>query len=376
MRPLLLTDSPSLTTGYGNIIRHFGLALRAAGHDAAFGSMNNMGSVLEWRPPDGGEPFKHYQCLPADKIAAAVKDCEPDLVLHMRDPVAHILKWFPAGYSVRANSLGKPCWGWIPVQADAMPWEWIDALHNEYSRVLTFTPSGVEAFGNAGLVRNRLSWLMPGISEAYGPDGDTVSLGRPGVPLGMSVGVPDQDRKMFPLVIRAYREIRDEVDADFYFHTGMLGAFDLPTHARTLSVMGHWLFPLAHDKALGMPEATLAMYYRAASFYVTASTGEGLNMPLMEAAATGLPVVFSDLPTHADAVADYPEQLKFPVRTHPLPRTTTWERLCDVGDLALNLRAAMGTKRSPDAGRAYREAHSWKNTAARFLEQAKQAGIG
>lgn len=375
MRVLLLTDSPNITTGYGNIARNFALALRAAGHEPAFAATSHSGSRLEYVVPNGGPAFPHYNCIPVGRLADAVRDFSPAIVLHIRDALAFIQKWWPPAYSVRGNAAGIPVWGWVPVQHETVPWEYVEAYHNEYARVLTYTPSGVDVLGNAGVVKNRLDWLMPGVSPSYGPDGPEARLGRPGVPLVMSAGVPDQDRKMFPYLMRAYREIRDEVDVDFYLHTSMVGAFDLPTHARTLSVMGHWLFPLAHDKALGMPEETLAGYYRRATAYATVSTGEGLNMPLMEAAASGCAVVYTDLPPHVDVTEGYPDGLRFPVSTHPFPRNVSWERVPDVGDLARQLRLAVSAKRDPAAGRAYREAHSWAATADRFLSIARDAGV-
>jgi glycosyltransferase involved in cell wall biosynthesis len=374
VRTLLLSDAPNFTSSYGNIARHFADAVRPHGVEVGFCSFQHSGEKLIYRY--NGHDYPLYGAGTVFRAADAVKDFQPDVVLHMREPVALVPRFYPQAYSVRAIAEGHPVWGWTAVQAETVAYDYVDAMHREYDLVLPFTECGGELLGNSGIVRDRIETLVPGISAAYGePEGPTVNLGRPGVPLVMSVGVHDQDRKAFPVLMRGYREIVEDVDLDFYLHTAMTGAFDMLTHARDMGVSGHWLFPMFYDKSQGMSEEHFSKYYRTAHAYATVGTGEGLNMPLLEAACMGRFVIAPDMPNNREVLEGYPEDLKAFVSTFPIPRVTSWEWLPDPVSMGKALRRVPDAVPSADDGRAHFALHSWERTAERFVEIAHKRGF-
>lgn len=375
MRVFLLSDSPAYTSGYANIARHFAVALQKRGHVVAFGSFQSTG-LREY--VYDGQRFPEYGCNPPNvRVGPAVSGFRPDVLLHVRDPVSLIPKWFPGVYSIRAQAQGIPIWGWSPVQHEGVPVEYVEAMLREYDRTLAFTAAGRERLCNAGLMRNEVDALMPGISPTYAAtEGPAADLGRKGVPLFLVIGVPDP-RKAFPVLMRAYRKIMGRVDADFYLHTAVRGNYDLQAHILSFGVQGHWLFPIAYTQDVGMSEEELARYYRAARAYVSVGTGEGLNMPLMEAAAMGRFVIYPDMPNNDEVVSDYDGPQRA-VRSHLVPQTTAWEWLMDPEALAGALEDAAKYVRTPkddEAGKAYYARHTWGTTVDRFLSIAAREGL-
>lgn len=379
MKLLFLSDSPALPTSYSNVVRWMGDALAERGVTVAFGSMQHGGLPLKFE--FRGRTYPHYGCSPPHRITDAVLDFDPDLIFHVRDFVVHIPRLFPQGnYSVKAQAVnGAPVWGWVPVQHEVSPWDYVAALVNEYALVLPFTRAGAENMGNAGVPRDRLEPLQLGVSPSYSdPDGPAATgYGRDGVPMVMSVGLGHQDRKAFPVLFRALREAiaQDQsFDADLYLHTTEAGAFDLLEHAHMMGVDGKVLYPIGYDPGIGLTEEDLAARYRRAAAYCSVGTGEGWDMPLAEACALGRVAILPDDPNRREVAADYTGP-KAVVRTFPIPRITNWERIMDPSDLALALLALRDLKPDPAAGRRYYEAHAWPRVADRFLEIAKARGF-
>ncbi|MBF6555471.1 MAG: hypothetical protein IVW52_04765 [Acidimicrobiales bacterium] len=376
LKLLLISDNPATPASYGNAVRHFADAVSSLGVEVAFGALQVAGLPLRYE--HDGRSYPLYGCAPPYRIAAAIEDHDPDVVMHVRDPVAMVPRLFPGSYSVKAPARGKPVLQWCPVQHEFLPWDYVEVLLRESDLVLPFTKAGADRLGDAGLVRDRMEPLPLGVSPAYSDPGGpaAVGYGREGLPLVMTVGLGGQDRKAFPLLMRAFREARSTdptLDYDFYLHTTAAGAFDLVEHARMLGVDGRWIFPKGYDPGIGYPEEDLASRYRRAVAYVSTGTGEGWDMPLSEAAALGRVLVYPDEPNRNEVVSDYGGP-KLPVRTFPFPRTTNWERMMDVSDLAEQLLKLRDLRPDPAAGRAYYAAHTWAKTAERFVEIVKERG--
>lgn len=379
MRLLLVTDSPATPSSYANIARWFGDAVAGRGVTVGFASFQHAGLPLgfEFR----GRTYPHYGCLPPHRITDAVADFDPDLIVHVRDPIVHIPRLYgPNAYSVRGQAAnGAPVWGWIPVQHEVSPWEYVAAINQEYSVVLPFTRAGAENLGNLGVPRDRLEPLLLGVSPSYSdPDGPVAAgYGREGVPIVMSVGLGHQDRKAFPVLMRAYRHALAAdpgLDLDFYLHTTPLGAFDLQEHVRMTGTDGHWIFPKGYDPGIGYPEEELARRYRKAAAYVSVGTGEGWDMPLSEAAALGRVLVLPDDPNRREVAADY-DGPKIVVGTNPIPRITNWERIIEPTLLGVALMKLRDLAPDPAAGRAYYARHSWAVVADEFLRICGGRGI-
>lgn len=121
-----------------------------------------------------------------------------------------------------------------------------------------------------------------------------------------------------------------------------------PLHERTIKDLRGG--PTAHGEIFltpALPPETLAEYYRGARALINVSLAEGFNLPLLEAAACGTPVLTSDLTVHREILStlfcdptstksigemiinflrDEPLEQKLRAATQTLRDTYTWEK--------------------------------------------------
>ena len=139
-----------------------------------------------------------------------------------------------------------------------------------------FTARDVER--TLGVPRERIRVAHPGIDPRYSPDGPRPDLGGPYL---LSVGTLEP-RKNLGVVIEAYRLLRREQPDLRLVLVGAEGWGEGPE--------------LAGDgiRWLGfVPGDELAELYRGAAVFVYASLFEGFGIPVVEALASGVPVVCS-----------------------------------------------------------------------------------
>ncbi len=109
-----------------------------------------------------------------------------------------------------------------------------------------------------------------------------------------------------------------------------------------------WLRDLTADGAV-------LWLYRQADSFLSLSKAEGFNMPLVESAMCGRPVVCSDLPIHRDVAPP-------------------WAQFAAIGVSASELWPRIRAATPPDtkALEEYRRRYSWSNVAARLLHLLEQ----
>ena len=110
-----------------------------------------------------------------------------------------------------------------------------------------------------------------------------------------------------------------------------------------------------------VPEEELCLWYNAAAAFVYPSLFEGFGLPLLEAMASGTPVICSDAPSLQEVAAD--AALVVPAQDQPALQNT-FERLFTEPGLAAELR-----------GRGIRQASrfSWQRAAAETIDVYESA---
>jgi glycosyltransferase involved in cell wall biosynthesis len=154
-----------------------------------------------------------------------------------------------------------------------------------------YVPHGVDT----GLFRPRPD-IRDEVRDELGIPQDVFLVGM----VAANKSFPAQDRKNFAGALKAFSAFaRRHDDAWFYVHTQARGAagggvkLDVLAEA-TGCPPGRVRFP--HDETfhLGIPAAAVAMLYQAFDVMLMPSRGEGFGIPLLEAQASGVPVIASD----------------------------------------------------------------------------------
>lgn len=103
------------------------------------------------------------------------------------------------------------------------------------------------------------------------------------------------ERKNLPLLIRTFAKFKEKHgDSCLYLHTNSASTgqgYDLSTVARGFGVQGSVFFPKYNPIMEPASDEEFCRLYNASDAFVSASSGEGFMLPLLESQSCGLPAV-------------------------------------------------------------------------------------
>lgn len=199
---------------------------------------------------------------------------------------------------------------WFPVDHDPIPAavlkgiegahmplsyaKWGRDMLNAAGVTNTYLPHGVEAGTYRVLPRAQVQEFRRKIFRLN--DGDHLSI-----MVAANKGVPD--RKWFQGQLRAWAEFaKDKPHAKLYVHTDpatMHGGIDFAAMNAQLGITGRVMFPDRYNYHMGHPPEHMAWIFNSGDVYLGTAMSEGFGIPIIEAQATGTPVVvtnFSAMP--------------------------------------------------------------------------------
>jgi glycosyltransferase involved in cell wall biosynthesis len=298
----IISDSPTLRSGYGVVARGLGKYLMRRGVEVFYVGFQYVGEpcLVEI----DGKHVKMYQFL-LDRVLSIEK---PEACIHIRDPFVFTQKYFPQPYSIAEALRKHRCRSilWVPVMSTNYPREVVEAMLREGETILTFTEWGRTELVMCGVPYNRMEVLHPGVDfeifrrievskKEFGAYGDRKLIGFVGV---------DQSRKVIPLILYVVSKVVEHVDCDLFLITPQVGLYDLPNHIEASNMKGRVLFQKGYDRTWGWPLEKMARWYNALDLYISLSSSEGFNLPIVEAAACTTPVVASQHPVHVEVLGE------------------------------------------------------------------------
>jgi glycosyltransferase involved in cell wall biosynthesis len=290
-RILIHSNSPWLASGYGQQCGMLAPRLAALGHDVGISAFCGLqGTVSGWNGfpvfPGGMEPYGN------DVLGGHAQTFKADLVLTLMD--AWVL------YPDVVKPLNMACW--MPV--DCTP---LSAMDHQFLRDSGVTPIAMSEFGLA-------EFQAAGFDALYAPHGIDTAVYAPqdkqaartalGVPqdayvIGMNATNIDAVRKAIPEQMAAFAQFHAaHPDALLLMHshqTGPGSGLDLRTVASRLGIGAaiRWTHPYQYTSG-GYTPLEMARWYACLDLYSGATFGEGFGLPLLEAAACGIPAVATD----------------------------------------------------------------------------------
>jgi glycosyltransferase involved in cell wall biosynthesis len=296
-RVLWLGNPPWAPSGYSEQAGLFLPRLQALGHElAVVCNWGLQGTKLEWQG---------LTCYPSDgawgneTVAAYAKHHQADLVIALCD--AWVLKpdaW-PEGTTVAV---------WTPIDHYPIPPAVLAVLAQDRIKPIAMSRFGETLMNQAHLdpcyvphgVNTQLFRPQPEIRDQVR---DELDIPRDAFLVGMvaaNKGNPSVPRKAFPQAFHAFSMFaRKHRDAYLYVHTEAQppigGGINLDHLANAVGAPeGRLRFPPDEAWQLGMSREVVAAIYQAFDVLLNPSMGEGFGIPILEAQASGCPVITSD----------------------------------------------------------------------------------
>lgn len=296
MKILWHSVAPWVPSGYGQQTAAFTPRIRALGHDVAISAYWGLaGSMLGWNGMD---------VYPSDNEAGN-RLLPTYALMHDADLVITLLDvWVlqPQALKVLPH---MACW----LPEDHAP---LKPRHLEFMEATGAKPIAMSRFGSRMLKEAGLD------DSLYVPHGIDTKLFRPLPELREAtrqrMGLPEDafvvgmvaankgrtpSRKAFPEVMQAFSQFhREHPDAVLYLHTDPSTTDQGVPLGRLIEKCGvppevvHFTKPV--NVELGVPPEGMAAMYSAFDVLASPSYGEGFGIPIIEAQASGCPVIVTD----------------------------------------------------------------------------------
>ena len=296
MRILWHSVAPWIKTGYGSQTEIFTKRIRdLLGHEVAISTWAMRGGMMDY---DGMPVYPGYKDnFGNDIVASHAKHWNADLVITLTD-----------SWVFKVDSMKKIPWlAWTPVDHDPVPPKVINTLRYGYA-----VPVAYSRFGERKLAESGLSplYVPHAIHEDYlKTTTQRAARKRLGFPqdafivgmVGVNQGVPN--RKSYPQCIEAFQKFnKRHRDTYLYMHTDLDSGMGLKLkdliNFLKLDEKSYGT-PNRYKSLLGYPETYLRDVYTAIDVFLTPNMGEGFGIPIIEAQASGKPIIgtrFSTIP--------------------------------------------------------------------------------
>jgi glycosyltransferase involved in cell wall biosynthesis len=429
-RILFVSEASYLNTGYATYSREVLTRLQATGkYDIAefsvYGTIDHKDR--------GSIPWKNYPNMPDQNLPEEVKaysgdgtnqfgkwrfdrvciDFKPDIVCTIRD-------WWMDAF-IQHSPLRKYFkWIWMPtVDANPQNEEWIDSFASA-DTVLTYSDWAVDVLKAQSDKVNVKRSAPPSASEEFTPVADkSAHKAKMGMnPDWKIIGtvMRNQRRKLFPELFEAfgkYLKETGEKNTYLYCHTSYPdNGWDLPKYLIEHEVMSRVLFtyicgdgdcnsvgyshfsdtvqPCAKcgnfsskltSVSSGASRSVLSDIYNLFDVYIQPASSEGFGIPIVEAAACGVPVMATDysaMESEVRKLEGYPIKL----RAKHLEMETGCDRALPDLDHTVEIWKELLNKPQPlrvqdgiKTRQAFEKHYGWDKTAKIWEEEVDQLSI-
>lgn len=340
MKILFYSVAPWHNSGYGKVCRNICLRLLKKGYEVDILAYTHFGTPIKY------EGLTVYPALNfEDKFAAAAlkvwaEHLKPDVIFQFFD------LWVLGG---KLHTYGYPYIAYPPIDCTPVQAPMIEDLKH-----------AVAIFAMTRFAQNQLKKL--GFDSHYVPHGVDTKTYKPldqvecrrifNLPENCFifgfVGTNFSERKNIPGLLRAFRKFIDLTGASpeevklllwTYIHKDDLNPFgdELPAYFQHLGISKYICYPNELQYWVGLTEEQMSILYNCMDAYVTASSGEGFGLPVLEAMACGKPAIAPNFSSHPELVEGCGLLAKI-AEYQPRNRIMSFQAVVDTGDLADKMR--------------------------------------
>jgi FkbM family methyltransferase len=289
-----LSNAPWSFTGYGNQTKLFIPRIKELGHEVAIQAFyGHDGSPINWQGiPIYGKGFHPYG---QDIMAAHARNFKADILISLMDiwvmqpELLQNIKWVP----------------WFPIDHEPLPERMGKPARAAYKRIV-FSKFGERMMQDAGI---DCYYVPHGVdTKNFIPIDRKEARERMKLPqdafiVGMvAANKGNPPRKAFFENIAAFSYLKKKhPDAVLYLHTfdGSSGGYETVNLVEFCSYQGlvvgkDVIFADQYTYMLGYPDKAMNDLYNAFDVHLLVSNGEGFGIPILEAQASGCPVIVGD----------------------------------------------------------------------------------
>lgn len=346
---LYMSDSPTVSTGYGRVSKELTVALHNAGHEL---------TVIGWGYNNESHdfPFKIIPCNSAtenfgeDIVANYIREEKPDILFTLGDPwmteyIPHLeerkavawISYFPIdGYPI------PPDWhSWIrnidvPVTFSRFSY---DLIKDVLGKNPVFIPHGVDTENFKPL--NQKKELKKNI---IGDDSKFV----------VGCVARNQPRKNIPALIKGFSQFaKGKDDVALYLHMQMRDVgWNIDELVKRFDIEGKAYQTNGFNAMRGVSDEDLNRVYNMFDIMALPTMAEGFGLPILESQSAGTPVLVTDFSACSELVVDRQELIR--VKDTLIMGRAIEQAIADTDDLAHKLNIF------------YRD---WKNKDSRKLNE-------
>ena len=340
LKLLWMSNAPWCGTGYGAQTGRMLPLLHSMGYDTdCFAYYGLDGGCIDWEGhrvfPPGLDQYGN------DALEGHIAEAQANALITLFDP-------FVCMEEVYA-SLKVPWLAWTPVDSDGLA-NGFDVL--KYARyVIALSQHGARQLEAGGIEKDRIMLIPHGVDTALfrnRPEEERAVLRESmGIPadcflVGM-VQANKGQRKAIDVQIEAFARFHEKNDdAHLYIHTeptSAMGGVNIEHCLKEAGLLGKGVVHRTSDYHVrtGVGEATMAKIVGSFDVLLQATSGEGFGIPIIEAQASGVPVIVNDcsampeLARHTDLICRSPARFRAPHGGwHFLPQVEEVQRCLEV----------------------------------------------
>lgn len=303
-----MSDSPTITTGYGRVSKELATTFYNAGHDI---------TVIGWGYREGMDnpfPFKIIPCdshqdrFGEDILAKFIREEKPDILLTLGDP--WMTEYIPSMEERRTVA-----WiSYFPIDGYPIPPNWHSWIKNADVPVV-FSKFAFELVAQV-LGHNPL-FIPHGVNTAIFRDlNDKKELKSQilNVRDKFVVGTiaRNQPRKNLPALIKAFSEFaKNKDDVILYMHTQIRDVgWNLDEVVHRFGVHDKVYTTNNFSALVGIQDEQLNNIYNTFDIFALPTMAEGFGLPILEAQSCGVPVLVTNFSACTELVVSRQELIK------------------------------------------------------------------